>query len=315
MFYRGRRKVAVLVALAMVAVFAVSGVYAADGEGESEGPPLPLHTFEGVGGRPITPTAYLTNPGPEGTTIGKPSVSAQYLMIGNRDMPTLAATWTLWERLELGYAVNRFSLDGLNDALSDFSGGMARTTEDELYLHHFNARFNLIPENVCGYGLVPAVTAGAHYKYNNGIDDLNDDVGNLLETIDFKRDRGFDATLTASKTIKALPRPVILSAGLRQSKASQFGLQGFTDEYMWSFEGNIGVLVTDRLLVGAEVRQQQEALDGAPGLVEQADTWWDVHAGYILNNNTDIYAVVGDAGSVLEKKDEVFYGAVLKYEF
>jgi len=309
MFHRGRRKIAVLVALAMVCVVAVSGVYAGEGADE-EGPPLPLHTFEGVGGRPITPTAYLVNPGPQSEVIGKPSVSAQYLMIGNRDMPTVAATWTLWNRLELGYAMNRLSLDGLNDALAP-----AQTGQDEVHLHHLNARLNLIPENVCNMGWVPAVTAGAHYKYNNDTDDINSDLGGALTALDYERNSGFETTLTASKTIKALPRPVILSAGVRRSKASQFGLTGFTDEYLWSVEGNVGVLVTDRLMLGSEIRQQQEALDGAPGLVENADTWWDVHAGYILNNNTDIYAVVGDAGSVLEETDEVFYGAVLKYEF
>jgi hypothetical protein len=165
---------------------------------------------------------------------------------------------------------------------------------------------------------MPAVTVGAHWKYNEGIKEINENTGRYLSSIDYAHNSGLDTTVTASKTVD-VGRPLIMSAGIRYGKAAQFGLLGFSDDYMMTMEGNIGVLLTDRLLVGAEVRQQNEQYDAPAGL--RQDTWWDVHAGYVLNQNTDIYAVVGDGGSSLldlganAGKHNEFFGVVLKYEF
>ncbi len=288
------------------------GVYAAE-EAPAEGPPLPLHTIEGTGGLVLTPAAYLVNPGADGVTFGKPSLSAQAVWIGGKDMQALAATWTLWGRLELGYAVNRL---GLDDFPSDvrLATGLDIDTND-IYLHHFNARYNLIREGEWGKDWMPAVTAGLHYKYNADIYEIDRDLGGVLSTLGYNDNDGVDMTLTASKMVTCMERPVILSAGARASKAAQFGLAGFGDDYLVSFEGSAVMLVTDRLAIGTEVRQKRDQYANLPGLVQGEDTWWDVHAAYILNNNAEVYAVVGDAGDVLNHKDEVFWGAVFKYEF
>jgi hypothetical protein len=282
-------------------------------EEAEEGPPLPLHTIEGVGGRVLTPTAYLVNPGPEGTEFGKPAVSAQYVMVGDKDMQVVAATWTLWRRLELGYAVNRFALD-------DFDADVRATLgpdigPERIYLHHFNARLNLVQENACGKDWCPAVTVGAHYKYNDDINAINRDLGGALTGLDYDQKDGYDFTLTASKTMMVQDWPVIVSLGSRMSRAAEFGLLGFTDDELVTFEGNIATMLTDRLVVGAEYRQKGEALAEVDGLLEQEDSWWDVHAAWICNENTTLYGVAGDAGSVMNHKDEMFWGFVLKHEF
>jgi hypothetical protein len=92
-------------------------------------------------------------------------------------------------------------------------------------------------------------------------------------------------------------------------------LLGFTDDYVVNFEGGLAMLVTDRLVLGTEYRQKQETLGEINDLIAHDDSWWDIHAAYILNNNSSVYAVAGDAGGVANHSDEMFYGMVFKYEF
>ncbi len=277
-------------------------------EAAEEPPPLPLHTIEGVGGLVLTPTAYLVNPPGEGDRCGKPAFGAHAVWVGNRDLQAFTMTWSPCERVELGYAFNRF---GIGDLAVP---ARIRVRADEIYLHHFNVRVNLIQEGGCA-DWMPAITAGAHYKYNNDIAEINRDLGGALEAIGYNDNDGVDFTLTATKTLDLFPRPVIATAGLRASKASQLGLTGFGDDYLISFEGSVLTLLTDRLAVGAEYRQKREALGEIDDVVNSEDSWWDVHAAYILNPHATVYATVGDAGAVLDHTDETIYGLVFKYEF
>lgn len=310
------RRSCIWVLVCVVGLAAVSqGVMGAPEETEEkEGPPLPLHTIEGTGGAVLTPMAYLVNPGPEGTMFGKPSVSAQAVWIGSKDMQNLAATWTIARRLELGYAINRLGLDDFNNEINEAGLDVG---DHDIYLHHFNAKLLLIEEGMADMSWVPAVSAGVHYKYNEDIDRIDHDLGGLLEDIGLSNNDGFDYTLTATKTVTCpvTGRPVILNAGARASKAAQFGLSGFGDDYHITGEGSIDMLVTDRLVIGGEYRQKESGLDKIDDLVEHEDDWWDIHAAYILNNDTVIYAVGGNAGGVLNHEDENFFGVVLKYEF
>ncbi len=279
----------------------------------SEGPPLPLHTIEGVGGLVLTPTAYLVNPGPPGTIIGKPALATHFAMIGDKDFEAATITWTFFRRLELGYAFNRLGLDAFPADVRTATGVDIGT--DEILLHHFNARLNIIEENQWDKKWMPAVTLGAHYKYNDDIHDIDRRLGGVLKGLDLDDDDGIDFTLTGSKMLTFLPRPVLVSAGARASRAAQLGLMGFTDEYLVTFEGNALVLLTDRLAVGAEYRQKREALGEIPGLIGDEDSAWDVHAAYIINDQMNVYAVVGDFGTVLNHSDQTFFGLVFKYEF
>jgi len=279
----------------------------------SEGPPLPLHTIEGVGGIVLTPTAYLVNPGPPGTIVGKPAFATYLAMIGSKDFEALTATWTFFRRLELGYGLNRL---GLDDFPSDVRAatGVDIGTHD-VWLHNINLRLNVIEENQWGTNWVPAVTIGAHYKHNEDINSIDRRLGGVLTGLGLDDNDGLDFTLTASKTITALPRPMLVSAGVRETRAAQLGLLGFTDDYSTTFEGSVLVLVTDRLAVGAEYRQKPDDLGRIPGLIGREDDWWDVHAAYILNDRASVYATLGNAGTVLNHSDETLLGLVFKYEF
>jgi len=279
----------------------------------SDGPPLPLHTIEGVGGLVLTPMAYLVNPGVPGTVVGKPAFALQYAMIGSKDLEVFTATWTFWRRLELGYGISRL---GLGDFPADVKSatGVDIGTHD-IFLHNLNLRLNVIQEGQWDQGWLPAVTVGAHYKHNEDINGIDRRLGGLLTTLGLDDNDGLDFTLTASKTLTCLPRPTIVSAGARASKAAQLGFLGFTNGYDVTFEGSAVMLVTDRLAVGTEYRQKPDDLGQVSGLIADEDDWWDVHAAYILNDRSVLYATVGNAGSVLNHRSETLFGFVFKHEF
>ncbi|MFO7957804.1 MAG: DUF3034 family protein [Candidatus Brocadiia bacterium] len=310
---RSRTLLVLVLVAAMGLTLSLTPIASAAEEEPPKGPPLPLHTIEGVGGLVLTPTAYLVNPGPPGTVVGKPSFSLQYARIGHKDFQAAAATVTLWERLELGYAANRLGLDDFDKDVRTMTG--IDIGPNDIYMHNFNARLNLIQEGAWDRPWMPAVTVGAHYKYNDDINDIDRDLGGTLTGLGYNDNDGVDYTLTATKAIYCLPRPVLLSAGARASRGSQLGLVGFTDDYMVTFEGSALMLVTDRLAVGAEYRQKRNDLNDIPGLIGDEDSWWDVHAAYIINNHAELYATVGSAGTVLNHDDELLWGAVFKYEF
>ena len=107
-------------------------------------------------------------------------------------------------------------------------------TETDIWLHHFNVRGLIVKENTCAGGIpLPAITAGVHFKVNGNIEDVNQELGGgtVLPTIGYRDSSGIDYTLTATKTIPpdVLGRPLILTAGLRLSEASQLGILGFGD--------------------------------------------------------------------------------------
>jgi len=279
----------------------------------AKAPPLPLHTIEGVGGLIITPLAYLVNPGPPGTQIGLPSVSATYVNANRKNVQTLAVTETLFGRLELGYAASRFGLGTLPDEVQSATG--ADIGRSDVYLHNFNARVLLLPENSFDLPL-PAVTAGVHLKVNDGIGKINDRLGGAIEGIGYSKSTGVDYTLTASKTFpRVFTRPLILSAGLRLSEGSQLGYVGFGDTYHLTFEGNATYLLTDHIALAGEYRQKAAEYGTIGDLVREEQDWWTIGVGYIVNEHVTLAAGYGHFGNVLNTVENTGLAVQLKYEF
>jgi len=276
-------------------------------------PPLPLHTIEGVGGVLITPTAYLVNPGPEGTKIGMPSVSLSYVNIGKKSIQAFAVTQTFFRRFEIGYAINRFDLGTLGDAVKKALGASMR---EDVYLHHFNFRALLIEENSFDLPL-PAITAGAHLKINSGISSINSELGRALESIGYDSPCGVDFTLTASKTFAKLAfgRPVIVSVGLRNSRAHQIGYLGFADHCETTVEGNVICLLTDRLALAYEFRQKANPYHKIHGLIGDEDNWHTIALGYVVNNHLTISGGYGKFGTVFNSTEDCGWALQIKYEF
>ncbi|MDD5350527.1 MAG: DUF3034 family protein [Chthoniobacteraceae bacterium] len=282
-------------------------------------PPLPLHTIEGVGGIVITPVAYLVNPGPAGTVFGLPAASATYVKANTKNVESAVLTETLFGRLELGYAASRFGVGNLVDDVKDAT---TVNIPDSVVVHNFNARFLALPEN--SFDLpVPAVTIGASYKYNDGIEDIDNRLGGALGNIGYKSNDGVDFTLTATKAFpNVFGRPLIVTGGLRFSEAEQLGYLGFGDKYRATFEGNVVYLVTDWLGLAAEFRGKANAYqpianprkDGGY-LVGREDNWWTIGAAFIVNPHTTVTVGWGHFGELLNTTEDKGLAVQAKYEF
>ena len=274
--------------------------------------PLPLHTIEGVGGVLVTPTAYLVNPGPAGTKIGLPTASITYVNLGQKSLQTFAVTETFLGRFEIGYAISRFDLGTLGHAVKKATGVSIR---DEVYLHHFNLRALVIEENSFGLPL-PAITAGMHVKVNCGIRSIDNKTGRVLSNLGYERNNGIDFTLTASKTFPdVFGRPVIVSAGLRNSRGHQIGYLGFGDECATTVEGSVICLVTDWLAVAYEFRQKTNPYDNLDGLIDAEDNWHTIAVGIVVNEHLTISGGWGHFGRVFNSTENCGWGIQLKYEF
>jgi hypothetical protein len=284
-------------------------------------PPLPFHTIEGVGGGAITPMAYLVNPPGECDLFGKPAVAFSYVNLGRKNLDAFTITENFGERIEFGYAADRLSLGNLPMAIRDFTVGPAHPTgidvdHSDLWLHNFNIRFLLLKENANDLKL-PAVTAGVHFKYNDSIRDIDRRLGGALSGIGFARENGTDFTLTATKTIpKTLfERPLIVTAGMRESQAANLGFLGFSNTYHTSFEGNVAFLPFDKILVAYEFRQKTSPYDQIPGVINGEDNWHALDLSLIMSEHATLVAGYGVFGMLANSDANSAWWLQLKYEF
>jgi hypothetical protein len=288
---------------------------------EDESPPLPFHNIEGYGGGAITPMAYLVNPGPKDRVFGKPAVALSIGNLGDKQLQALTVTETLYDRIELGYGADRATLGDLPNDIFHETGMDAES--GDVWLHNFNARFLLVKEDTCLAGLpLPAVTFGVHFKVNNGISQMNHNLGNVLDTIGYKSPDGTDFTLTMTKNFaKIVGRPLFITVGLRESEAAQLGLLGFGNTYRATFEGNVVYMLTDRIAVGYEFRQKidpyGQIASSEPGewLVGPENNWHAVEAGFICNKHTTLCVGWGNFGNLVDSDASGSWIVQLKHEF
>lgn len=302
-------KVCIVTVLAVVlaATVWVGGV--ARGElQEDKSLPIPLHGLEGVGGVLVTHSAYLVNPAQKEDIFGLPSVGFAYANLGHgRHLTAFTVTETIGDRLELGYGWDRLTLGDLNRQLG------ARTST-YVSLHNLNARFALIKDGDFGITLMPQITAGVHFKYNQDIDSINDDLAGALRVRNIKDDKGMEFTLYASKLFAQLGRPVLLNVGGRVTDAAQIGLLGFTRDYRVVPEASAVVLVTDKLGVAGEYRVKRSHYASVGKVIRQEDDWWTLCAFYVINNHLTVTAVYGHFGQVLNHRANAVWALRLKYE-
>jgi len=238
---------------------------------DDKGPPLPLHQIEGNGGIFATLSAYIVNPPRNGEAVGRPSVGFAYVNLGaDKNLEALTLTESPLSRLELGYGWDHLGLGNLPLALRN--AGLVHYNQDEVQLHNFNARFQILKEGEFDQKWIPAVTAGVHYKYNDGISEVRSEVqrdagADLLGNAGLSRQQGVDYTFYASKMFTQLPRPVLLELGGRATEGVWEGLGGFTDSYRVVFEGNVVVFVTGNFALAAEYKQQPRDYQAIGSLV------------------------------------------------
>lgn len=277
-------------------------------------PPLPLHQIEGNGGIFSTLSAYVVNPPRNQEWLGRPSVGFSYVHVGyGRNLEAFTLTESPWKRLELGYGYNNFDLGDLPQDIERLT--TVRLREEAVNLHHANARLQILKEDEFDQKWVPALTFGTHFKYNDGIDQINQELGGALRGIGITDNEGVDYTLYASKLLTFLPRPLLLNAGGRATQGAHIGLLGFTDEYDFVFEGSAVLFVTDRLALAAEYKQKPNAYKTIPGLIGQENDWWTVDAAYVVTKNLTLAVGYGHFGQVLNHQANGVWGITTKWEF
>jgi hypothetical protein len=285
-----------------------------------KGAPLPLHQIEGSGGIFSTLSAYIVNPPRDGELLGRPAVGFAYINLGHDvNLEAFTITEAPLKRLELGYGWNHLDLGDLPLALDRALPAGYRGPND-VQLHNFNARYQVITEGEFDQKWLPAITAGVHYKYNDGISEVRDAVkasagADVLGSAGLSADSGADFTLYASKLITQLPRPVLLEAGGRATRAVWDGLAGFTSSYSFVFEGNAVVFVTSNIALAAEYKQQPNDYKAVGSLVRSEGDWWTVDAAYVVNPHLTLAVGYGHFGNVLNHEANGVWGITTKWEF
>ena len=326
--HRVRHTSALLAALALAAA-STPALRAADGAQPTNQPaaqapaekpnPLPLHQIEGNGGIFSTLSAYIVNPPRDGEPVGRPSVGFAYVNLGaDKNLEALTLTESPFKRLELGYGWDHLGLGDLPLALRN--AGLVNYRQDEVQLHNFNARFQILSEGEFDQKWIPALTAGAHYKYNDGINEVRNEVtqgagADLLGSHGLSRKQGVDYTLYASKLFTQLPRPVLLELGGRATEAVWDGLGGFTRSYSAVFEGNVVVFVTGNFVLAAEYKEQPRDYQAIGNLVKREGDWATFDAAYVVNKHLTVAAGYGHFGNVLNHEANGVWGLTTKWEF
>ncbi len=279
-----------------------------------KGDPLPLHQIEGNGGIFSTLSAYIVNPPRDGEAIGRPSLGFAYVNLGHeQNLEALTITESPLKRLELGYGWNHLGLGDLPLALRD--AGIVNYHQDQVQLHNLNARLQILKEGEFDQKWIPALTAGVHYKYNDGISEVNTETDGALAKAGIKDHDGVDFTLYASKLFTQLPRPVLLELGGRATRGVWNGLGGFTDNYNFVFEGNVVVFITSKLALAAEYKQQPADYKPIGDLVRSASDWWTIDAAYVVNKHLTLAVGYGHFGNVLNHEANGVWGLTTKWEF
>jgi len=310
--------VSVFVGSMVLALGTVTTAYGAESEAAAaapapaaKGPPLPFLTIEGYGGGAITPMAYLVNPAPTGEALGLPSVAFDAIGLGEKNLQAFLLTENLFGRVELGYGAERLYLGTLPNDIENATG--VNINSDDVWLHNFNLRVLALPEGSFHLPL-PALTVGAHFKYNNSTDSINSKLGGALTSIGYRHNTGEEFTLTATKMFTQLGAPLILTAGGRESTAEALGFLGFSNQWRATFEANAAVLPTSWLLLAYEFRQNSNPYKQIPGLIENADDWHAFDVGWIINSHATLVGGYGIFGTLANSTANNAWWLQVKYE-
>lgn len=283
---------------------------------ELESLPLPSHTVEGYGGGAITPVAYLVNRGKAGTIFGRPAVSVANIIAGQKNVQAFTVTETLLRRLELGYGLDRVDLGTLPGDIEDVTG--IDIESQHLCMHNFNGRLLLLDETAFATPYWPSLTGGAHFKFNDSIDDIDDRLHGGLSALGYDKPYGTDFTLTMSKTLIhpiTFNRPLFLTVGMRNSSAAQLGVLGFAQGRHTTVESGVGYLLTKHILVNYEFRQKNSPYAEFPGLIGPEDNWHAVGVSIMLNDHLMVNAGWAALGTLANTVENGAWYLQMKYDF
>ncbi len=248
------------VVAALVVFFQVSAAHAG----------VPLNNVEGVGGIAFNPLAYTAGtPLDEGSlkgAVNKPQFGVWRIRLNDvkADWTTASVATTFFDRLELSYGNETIAQSGATN----------------IHKNNIGVKALLVKENAGDSKWVPAVSVGAIYKETSYA--VSGDV----------KDHGYDYYAVATKLITQLPRPVLLSGGVRSTDARSTGVFGFGTKRDLVAFGNVDVILPGNIALGYEYEQGAQVTGW-----KNAD-YQDVHLAWLANKNLTLVAAYVNTGSV-----------------
>jgi hypothetical protein len=205
--------------------------------------------WEGPTGVFVTPLAYTA--ASPARKLGQPTVAFHFLATGPviGDYSTVSITEGFARRFEVGYT-------GISHASGD-TAGLSPLWNGGLSVVHGKA--TVIPENAGKTKWVPAVAVG-------GIVRVNDT--NVFDGTSGQGTTNGDAYIVASKLVTQTKKvPILLSAGLRGTDASLWGLGGNAPAFVGRGFGAVGFVFTgprkSTVILASEVAQQPRRINVA----------------------------------------------------
>lgn len=139
--------------------------------------------------------------------------------------------------------------------------------------------------------LLPQISVGVQYKRAEKAD--------IIAAVGGKQAEGTDFLISAAKLV--LSKSLVLGTTVRFTKANHFGLLGFggdkSDAYHAEFEGSAGVLISPRVLLGAEVRTNPDNLGFA-----REQSAYDLFAAWQVQRHVALTAAYTDLGDIATVK-------------
>jgi hypothetical protein len=237
--------------------------------------------IEGSAGGGLTPWAIIGGNGTKeqiGGTVFYTNVRAN-----DYTLNTGGALVGLFDRVELSFAQQKFDTREVGGALGLGNG------------YKFTQKIYGVKVRVAGDAVLeqdswlPQIAIGLQNKQN--------DRGDLLRALGIKRDKGMDVYIAATKLF--LSPSILVNGTLRFTKANQTGILGFgtnaKDKYKPYAEGSIAYLLRKDLAIGAEFRQKPD------NLPFKEDNWYDIFIAYAPTKNISLTLAYVDLGNIVIK--------------
>jgi hypothetical protein len=233
---------------------------------------VPLNNLEGVGGVAFNPLAYTAgtnfdlNESSFADIFSKPQFGAWYVHLGEThvDWTTFGIAETLFKRVEVSYGHETIALEAA----------------DNIYKNNVGAKLLVIEES----DVIPAISIGGVWKHTTS-EVLDAALGKDVDN------SGIDYYAVATKLVKALPVPVLVSGGILSTKGQVLGVLGFDDDRDEVFFGNVDVIPLANVAFGLEYRQGAHFDD-----FKNAD-YWNAHIAWFVNKNLTLVGAYVNAGN------------------
>ena len=242
---------------------------------------VPLNSLDGSGGIAFNPLAYTSGLKLEGNDwISKPQLGAWYVKLtdSNIEWSSYSLSLSLLDRVEFSYALNLVNARDYGD--------------NSIEANTLGIKVKLLDEDSFDTSWVPAVSIGAKYRHTDS---------NTTELFDLEHS-GINYYIVATKLIKQLPVPVLVSAGVQRSDEVVYGVVGH-NHYGTAVFANIDVLPSENVAIGLEYRQGVKVGDG----IENAD-YWNGHVAWFVTKQLTLVGAYVNTGNKDKGFDELGVG-------